>query len=192
VRGRPCRWKASRVREAGVFGGPWWKGHWRRCVGVGSPYLRDVATWGVSGCVSFGSPRLTTPRREPLRPGRPLCAEGKDKAKAGVVNQSPRHPERGMPATASSRRRGQLDVEGHAWRRHEAPAGRGGRRARARVSERERTHDAHDNKLVAETGDRSFSSVAEGAPRSVVGSRQEIAQQATTTHAKTRRVGFAG
>lgn len=124
--------------------------------------------------------------------GRPLCAEGKDKAKAGVVNQSPRHPERGMPATASSRRRGQLDVEGHAWRRHEAPAGRGGRRARARVSERERTHDAHDNKLVAETGDRSFSSVAEGAPRSVVGSRQEIAQQATTTHAKTRRVGFAG
>lgn len=27
-------------------------------------YPRDVATWGVSGCVSFGSPRLTRPRRE--------------------------------------------------------------------------------------------------------------------------------
>lgn len=71
-------------------------------------------------------------------------------------------------------------------------AGRAGRRVRARVPERERTHDAHDNKLVAETGNRSFSPVAEGAPRSVVGSRQEIAQQATTIHAKTRRVGFAG
>lgn len=54
--------------------------------------------------------------------------------------------------------------------------------------EPERSHNARDKKLVAETGERSLSPTAEGALRSVVGCRWEITRIARPPTPPTGRV----
>lgn len=185
----PCRWKASRALGSLDLGGSEVE---EALAAVKTCRFAGTGETSRQGCLRsrrFGSPGPNTSERDStLISGRPLCSRGKRRRPKLACAAPNRLAIRGWRCRkAIWRRRGRFVVKGHASRGSK-------RRRRSRRSKGESLGprnqnappNARDNKLVAETGEKSPSPAAEGALRSVVGVRREITRPRAATHAPDR------